>query len=248
MTEKVFFDPVNPSDKPIIGVITAWSFSRLKVFENCHYDAYLRYVKKVEQGETGPAGLRGIAVHTQAEEYISGKIDKIEDTHLKTILKLLDRLREAYGTTVKVEEQWGFDIDWNKTGYFDDNVWCRLLLDVIEFISETDASVIDWKTGGGSDYAKFKYADQMMVYAIITFLRYPKLEFIETKLVFVDKPNMDDLKQRYTRDQAMLMLPRLEERALAITTASSFSPNPTRQTCRFCPYKENGECEWAYEE
>tara|TARA_Y100000310_G_scaffold71589_1_gene67470 strand:+ start:9235 stop:9981 length:747 start_codon:yes stop_codon:yes gene_type:complete len=248
MSEKVMFDPYRTT--PILGDIPAWSFNRLKTFEECQYRLFLQVVKKQKELQENDAAIRGKEVHSQAEQFIKGETDTIPDAHLKKKTKLLERLQEKRINepgTVLIEEQWGFNIDWHETGFFAKDVWCRLLLDVLEFIDdETQACAIDWKTGGGSDIAKFKYADQMMTYAVITLLKYPKLQFIETRLVFTDK-DMPDLVQRYTREQAMLMLPKLEQRALALTTATTFSPNPSRHNCRFCPYTD-GRCEWAHEE
>jgi hypothetical protein len=54
-------------------------------------------------------------------------------------------------------------------------------------------------------------------------------------------------EQSYTRDQALLFLPKLHERAMIMTTAEKFPPNPSKTNCKWCSYK-NGEepaCQWG---
>jgi hypothetical protein len=55
------------------------------------------------------------------------------------------------------------------------------------------------------------------------------------------------MEKTYTRDQAMMFLPKLQERAIAMTTATKFPPNPSKNSCRWCSFGkgENPYCEWA---
>ena len=55
------------------------------------------------------------------------------------------------------------------------------------------------------------------------------------------------MEQTYTRDEAMVFMPKLHERAVAMTTATKFPPNPSNYNCRWCSFGKGPEphCEWA---
>jgi CRISPR/Cas system-associated exonuclease Cas4 (RecB family) len=243
----IMFDPKRKG--PILGEITAWSHSRLKTFEECPMRSHKQQVLKIRYDDNDTtAADRGSEIHKQMEDFIQCESDEVANVVYPDLHELLQDLRDLWkdGQCI-VEEDWGFDIDWDETGYYDDDIWARVKIDVLvwENYEHTVLTVIDWKTGKGSDIAKFKYADQMNNYAIACFMKYPDLEFVETRLKFVDKTERD-MVQRYTRDQAMKLLPRLNERALNLTTASFFPPNPSKHNCRFCEYASHEECEWRH--
>ena len=76
-------------------------------------------------------------------------------------------------------------------------------------------------------------------------MRYPQLELAKTELWYLDLGETSE--QIYTRDQAMAFLPNLQERAIEMTTATKFPPNPSTYNCKWCSFK-NGEypiCEWG---
>ena len=49
-----------------LGLVPAWSYSGLKVFETCPYRTYIAKVKKVYE-EAGPAAERGSRIHQLAK-------------------------------------------------------------------------------------------------------------------------------------------------------------------------------------
>ena len=55
-----------------LGLVPAWSYSGLKVFETCPYRTYISKVKKVYE-EAGPAAERGSRIHQLAEDYVQTK-------------------------------------------------------------------------------------------------------------------------------------------------------------------------------
>ena len=107
-------------------------------------------------------------------------------------------------------------------------------------------SVIDYKTGRqfGNEIA---HGQQALTYAIGSFLRYPDLQHVQTELWYLDHGTVTE--QSYTRDQALLFLPKLHERAMVMTSAESFPPNPSKSNCKWCSYKkgEDPACQWGVE-
>ena len=238
------------------GLITAWSFNRLREFEDCpkrlHDKTYLKKKPLIEEDTS--AADRGTRIHNEIEAYIRDINKGFSDDNqaLEHHGELIDNLRTKYKNgLVDLEQDWAFNVNWEECGWWDDDVWCRFKLDAFEWHGTRDAesaTVYDWKTGKGSDYSKFKYLDQMKSYAVQVFAKYPKLQFVVTRLVFVDKPGKP-LEQRYSRAQAETLMQKLNERAMTLTTAKKFPATPAKYTCKFCPYgEENGDktCEFRY--
>lgn len=113
--------------------------------------------------------------------------------------------------------------------------WLRLKLDALVRPSPHYAIVIDYKSGKkwGNE---LKHGEQMQLYQLVTFLRYPEIEEIDVELWYLD---VDEFTQkRFTRDQGLRFLKSWDKRGNAITTATSFPPNPSTWTCKWCFYGE----------
>lgn len=156
-----------------------------------------------------------------------------------------EHLRNLYvDGKVELEGEWGFTIEWEKCHWMAKDVWARIKLDAIVHENDTSARVIDYKTGKqfGNEIA---HGQQALTYAIGSFLRYPALQHVQTELWYLDHGTTTE--QSYTRDQALMFLPKLHERAMVMTTATDFPPNPSQHNCKWCSYK-NGEhpaCQWG---
>ena len=223
----------NPDE---LGLIPAWSYSTLKVFEICPYRSYIAKVKRIPE-DYGPAAKRGNVIHGLAEDYVQGKLEKLPE-ELNKFTHEFENLQDAYGLEkVELEGEWGFTIDWEPCGWLVPETWARIKLDAIHHESRTSARVIDYKTGRmiGNEIA---HSQQALIYAIGTFFEYPELEHVQTELWYLD--HGETTLQAYTRDEAMVFMPTLHQLALAMTTATSFMPVPSKFNCRWCSYK-NGD-------
>ena len=119
--------------------------------------------------------------------------------------------------------------------------WLRLKLDALVFVSKHSAIAIDYKTGKkfGNE---IKHAEQLQLYQLVTFLRYPDLEEVITELWYLDA---DDLTQRtFTRNQGLRFQQSWNKRGTALTTAQTFPPNPNIHSCKWCMYGPwgSGDC------
>lgn len=81
---------------------------------------------------------------------------------------------------------------------------------------------------------EMKHNQQGMGYAIAAYQRFPALEYLDVKFVYVDKN--DELRSSYTRKQAELLRPGLTKRADIMTTCTDFEPKPSFFACRWCPH------------
>jgi len=226
-----------------LGDLRAWSYSALKVFEDCPYRSYIQKVKKIRE-PSNPAADRGTEIHQQAEDYVNGTIGEMPDT-LHKFKDEFEELRELYADAkVELEGEWGFDLDWQPVGWVEKATWARIKLDALVNEDEQSARVIDYKTGKafGNEIA---HSQQALVYAIGSFFRYPELQIAKTEIWYLDHGTM--LEQVYTRDEAMVFMPKLHDRAIAMTTATKFPPNPSTYNCKWCSYGkgEHPICEWG---
>ena len=216
------------------GLIPAWSHSTLKTFETCAYRSYIAKVKKIQE-DFGPAAARGSDIHEKAEHYVNGTLGEFPQ-ELKKFESQFKTLRQLFiEAKVELEGEWGFTVDWEPCGWLEPVTWARIKLDAMVHETETSARVIDYKTGKkfGNEIS---HSQQALTYAIGSFFRYPELQHVQTELWYLDQN--ETTIQAYTRDEAMLFMPKLHQRAVAMTTATSFPPNPSNYNCKWCSYKE----------
>lgn len=239
-------DPTKLIVPESLGLVTTWSFSALKKYEACPHATYLSRVERIKEKDS-PAAERGSKIHEEAENFVQGKIDELPPL-LKKVEKRAVELRERFANQpflMTVEENWAFTLDWKPTGWTDENTWCRQKLDVFYKDSTTSAVVVDWKSGKkfGNE---LKHGEQGLHYAIGAFMKYPELDYIQTEFVYTD--HGEYLKKNFTRERAMLHLPKIHERAIIMTTARTFPPKPSKQNCKYCSYRESGDCDYAVED
>ena len=226
-----------------LGLTPQWSFSALKVFEECPYRTYISRVKRVAE-PSSPAADRGSAIHQEAEDYVSGKLGEMPDS-LKKFDDDFEQLRSLYADAkVELEGEWGFDLDWQPVGWMEPSTWARIKLDALVNEDEQSCRVIDYKTGKkfGNEIT---HGQQCLLYAIGTFFRYPHIEFAQTELWYLDKGEKT-IKQ-FTRAEAMAFAPGFYTRAIAMTTCTDYEPNPSKNNCKWCSYKKGDppECYWG---
>lgn len=246
LTQETRADNVKPFETPKeLGQLRSWSYSALKVFEECPYRSYIQKVKKIQE-PSGPAAERGTLIHEQAEQYVDGTLGEFPDS-CKKFKSEFEELRALYeDAKVELEGEWGFDIEWQPVGWMEKSTWARIKLDALVHEDEQSARVIDYKTGKkwGNEIA---HSQQGLLYAIGTFFRYPHLEYVQTEFWYLDKG--ETTKKTYTREQAMQFAPGWHRRAIIMTTAVDFDPTPSKDSCRWCSYRkgDHPECHWGIE-
>lgn len=211
-------------------MIKSVSYSKLLDFEQCPLRCKMKHVDRIPE-EKSPAAERGTQIHQMAEDYVGGKLKKLP-VELGKFADEFDVLRREFKSNkVSLEGEWGFDKDWLPTNY--KTAWLRMKADSTCFIDMRNAVTIDYKTGA-SYGNEIKHGFQILLYAIATFILYPKLEKITVELWYLDK---DELTQReYTRKEALRQLQGFDKRLKAVTNATSFPPNPSIFTCKWCSF------------
>jgi len=222
-------------------MINQWSYSRLSCFEKCPKQAEFKFVKKLKEPGS-PAMDRGKHIHKLCEEYIRGFHQEIPE-EIKGLEDNFKELKELHERGhVLCEEDWAWDEEWKRTGWFDYNTWGRAKVDAFvyeEGISE-QARVIDFKTGKfeGNEEA---HREQCELYGSIALKRFPELEEIITEMWYLDHNKIS--KFVYDTQTIILKRDRINARAIDMTTATEFPANPHKWKCRWCHFGKEGLCE-----
>jgi len=226
--------------------IKSWSYSALRMGEQCPYRLYLNRVERVPAPERGPDHplARGERIHKLAEEYITGVIGTVPKELVK-VAERLDHLRAAHQEgRVEVEQEWGFKQDWSPTSW-GAGCWGYIKQDVVEHVSPFHIETTDWKTGKslGKEVSGYQ---QMSIYAMSAFMKYPEVLTVKTNLAYTDEGK--DVPRTFLRTQVPVLLPKLEARIAKHTSRTDFPPKPNIHNCRYCDYgvaNGNGRCVYA---
>ena len=165
------------------------------------------------------------------------KIDKLPDEvkYFRAESELYRNIWKENQESLKIEERWNFDNQWNRVG---DTEWNKIRfitkLDLLHFKDPYTADFIDWKSGKKHNN-EVSHTEQLIIYAINTFQSFEELEQLHGAMYYIDKG--ETLAYDFNRATIMRQLPRIEKRIVEQTTACKFPPAPSVSHCRFCPYK-----------
>lgn len=224
-----------------VNKIAAGSHSRLVTFESCKFRAKLAYIDRIPEperplppGKTEHPNDRGTRIHLAAERYVKeGDVEVIKE--LKFFEPELIRMRELHQEgKVSLEGEWAYNNKWAPVAWMSHDVWMRIKCDAVVFMSPKWGVVVDYKSGKrwGNEV---KHAEQMQLYQLGAFIKYPKLEKITVELWYTDQDELHAME--YRRDQGLRFAPGVEKRMMAMTSETEFKPNPNAYSCRWCPYK-----------
>jgi len=227
----------------IVKQITQWSLSRLQTYEECPFKAKCAYIDKIPY-KRGPAQIRGDEIHKEAEAFLLGKKRSLPSS-LKNYEEDFVRCRAAGKdpeAELFVEQQWGFDINWKPTGWFDKNVWGRMIADMV-IVHGGHVKVEDHKTGRRYD----KHHEQLEINAIVGLHRFPECETASGHIWYLDHPKVE--VPEFTMEFSRADLPKLEakykKRVRPLMADKRFAPRPG-PACRWCDYAKakGGPCRY----
>lgn len=119
--------------------------------------------------------------------------------------------------------------------------WLRMKLDAMVMHDETTATVIDYKTGRkfGNEV---KHGEQLQLYQLATFMRYPQLQTVYAELWYLDQNEVTS--QKFSRAMGLRYRDKFTRRGNALTSCEVFPPNPNKFTCKWCQYGpwNGGQC------
>lgn len=175
-----------------MGKPIAWSFSSLNNYFTCPYQYYRMKVKKDVKDVMNDAALWGNEVHKHLDKRI-GKKEPLPN-RFKQYEKLARPFDSAKGVVLS-EQQMCINANFEPTGWFSKDAWCRGIVDVSVLREDTGRAFAgDWKTG-----KRKPDNDQLMLFAGLMFKHYPDIHTVDTAFIWL-KENATD-KETFTRDQ-----------------------------------------------
>ena len=221
--------------------IISWSYSKLGDFEKCKLSCKLKHLDRIPEperplppGKTEHANDRGSRIHDAAEHFVDGSGPFIAE--MKEFEAEFLHLKHLYAKgKVSLEGEWGMSRDWEVAPW--KGAWLRLKLDAMVHASKTEAVVIDYKSGKkfGNEV---KHAQQLQLYALVAFLRFPELEVIHAELYYLDAK--DITINTFTRDQSLRFKRSFDKRGTDLTGCTTWPANPNKWSCQWCPYGPDG--------
>lgn len=217
-----------------------WSFSSLMTYESCAYRFALARIHRLPEKPRPPDNPleRGNRIHDHLEKFVKSETDSLAGIEAKKISEFEDALvhaRELYRVDMATAEQdWIFNRDWDQVDRKDPEkfLWAKLDMSVTDEAQSLVIS-IDYKSGK-SQYKMIEHVQQLQLYTAISALKYPWADFHRAELWYVDEGWVKAAET--PRDRALSFVGRFEKRANKIYEDRLFKPNPTVDTCRYCPY------------
>ncbi len=207
----------------------AWSYSSLDLFELCPKKFYHSKIAKDYKDVFGHEAEYGKEVHKAFElRLIKGKTLPLDLTHHEKVMrKLADAKGEGFP-----EQKLSLNADMQPTGFFDDDVWLRGIIDYMK-IHGTTAVILDHKTGRMKEGF-----DQVRLMAAIMSCYKPEIEnfivgyyWTKTKTLTVDRFPRDEVPNIWNN-----FLPRVEELQASIRH-DEFPAKQNFLCKRHCPVK-----------
>jgi len=208
----------------------SWSYSSIKLFEQCPKKYYhLRVIKDVKEPETEAMNY-GTQFHEAAEFYI--KEDRPLPPQFNYAKSALDSLKQMKGEKI-CEYEMGLTENLEPCGFHVPETWWRGIADLIVINHETgEARVLDYKTGRSAKYAD---TGQLELMALAVFKHFPHVKKVKAGLLFVVANAF--IKDSYgADDQDRLWLKWLREynRMKSAYTHDVWNPKPSGLCKKHC--------------
>ena len=173
-----------------------WSHSALQAFDTCPRQFEEVKVLRHFQDKKNDASLWGDRFHKSAENFIggvtSGKPYKPLDGSMLPYSGYLAQFLQRPGKTL-VEQQYALNRKLQPCEFFDDDVWCRAIIDVLT-VNGTVAHIDDHKTGKN----RKKDMQQLIIFALQTFYHHPEVNTCHTAFHWVQFGFDESAKDRET--------------------------------------------------
>lgn len=224
----------------------ALSWSRISNYRQCPKQFAAKYIDKTYPDESdNPAFAKGTKVHKQLEDYIlflkkegdEPTTGKIATNVLPIINSYFDKFPAAQ---IFAEKQISLDHDWASTTWFGSpaDVKFRGIMDMLVFESETELTIIDFKTGKVRPYDDD--LGQLHMMASFMFELYPYIQVVKAVYLFAEhkkKSAQTFLREDHKKTKASFDIEYIE-----VNEDTEFEARKN-QYCYFCGIKQ--DCEYG---
>jgi hypothetical protein len=212
------------------GRARAWSYSTLKDYESCPHRIKLKLEKAPVPEQTEEN--RGTIIHRLCEEFVKGEIEEVPRELRKFEEQFWEDRDSFFEGKMEVEQEWGFTQDWEQCNWFE--AWLRVKCDQVLHLAEHELRITDHKSGKkfGNEVP---HLQQAQLYALSAFMRYPKVEAIETEMRYLDEGKRT--LKLWSRDKdCVRLLAQYNKRVGFFQVDTILKPNANRMNCKYCRY------------
>lgn len=207
----------------------AWSYSRLKAYEDCPLRYVETQIKKTFTDKTSDQTW-GDMVHAALAQAL--RTGEPLPTKFHIYQKWVDKVAQTDGELLVEEDcRWAVNRELRPVPWFAKDCWLRCIADAIK-IDYPVALVVDWKAGKSANVDPI----QLTLTSLMMFLQFPKLQAVRSDFVWLqeDCQTTQVLYKNEAADQWALLMPRVE-RLRQATMKDNFPPMPGRFCKRWCP-------------
>lgn len=206
--------------------LVAFSFSRLEGYETCPKKFFHLSVAKDVKDPPNEHTQYGTDLHLSFARYL--KSGQMLPLHLRQHLPMLNQIKSAPGQHI-VEQQIAINASYQPTGWFDTDVYCRVISD-LTIMNAPHAVMFDWKSGKMKDGF-----DQLRLAAAVMFCIATELETISMHYLWTK--NKKITSDKMTRDEMPAVWANLHPRLTAYQNAHALQAFEARRGahCNYCP-------------
>lgn len=208
--------------------LTAFSYSRLTSYETCPKKYHAISVTKSVKEEESEHTIFGTEMHEAFKNYF--KKGTPLPLHMKQYEKYLKAIK-AYPGTFITEQKLAINASYEPTGWFDNDVYCRIISD-LTILNGPTGVMWDWKSGKlAKDFTQLKLA------AAVMFLLVPELQRIVMAFFWTKTKQItrEVLTRAEMPDVWSSLLPRIQ-RYMDAHVSQEFPAKPG-YLCKYCPLK-----------
>jgi hypothetical protein len=225
-----------PSDgvKPIFR----WSFSQWESYSSCPARWKYRHRDKLPGKPPGPAAARGLRIHDEVEQYITGGRADPPAEVAKKYYPILDEFKNHENGDRYCEQMIVFDSEWAQCGRHDPQAALIMVLDALRFANDGVLHIGEWKSGRPKD----THGDQRKMYALGGLKKYKNpVEVRVTTYYLEDTAPPQQLVVKPTAEEKLVTL--WTDRKALMERDEICAPRPGIH-CRWCDYaaSKGGPC------
>jgi len=211
--------------------ITAWSYSRYNCYQTCPFQFKCKFIDKLPE-EKSSQMERGLRIHKELEKFLNSEGALPEEAQSFSAQFSFLLQEQAFA-----EMQMAFTQAWKPTGWFKKDTWLRVILDAGLIYDDNTADVIDFKTG--KKYGENE--EQMELFAVATFNRFPLLTEVKTRLWYLDGGDEDVVDFRAA--DRLKLRDKWEKKVQPLFADTMFAPRPNDK-CKWCSFgkSKGGPC------
>lgn len=203
------------------------SYTSIKMFHQCAAKYKALVIDKSVPFTTTTEQQKGIDVHAALEKAVKDGTELLSE--FKQYQPVVDYLQRLSGKTL-CEKKLGIKTDLSPCGFFDEEVWYRGTLDVLN-IDGQRARIFDYKHGNDA----YQDNDQLKENAILVFQNYPEIDTIQAVFIYLAVDRISE-KLVFKREDLHSLVVGLSKKEVPMVRSEKLDSFPTNKThlCNYC--------------